>query len=185
MLTVFAAGGVLAVAWFVTALILFVLPAQQPLHHADAIVTLAPGTMRIATAQRAIDEGAADEFWISYLPQGTPDTDGAGVVVEACAPDAPRAVVTTCFTPRSDNTIGEARMVAELVATSGTKSVIVTTEVTHSARAKFLFERCLPAGTDVQMLLVEEPPGWRHLLQRMGYETAAFAKAVLQAHLCD
>lgn len=184
VLTTLVVGIALTVTWFVAAVTVFVLPVQQPLRHANVIVTLAPAGARLTTAQAAFDQGIADQFWVSHFPNETFGTDRVDAVDVACSSNARRAAVTTCFTPRSDNTIGEARIVAELVEATGIDAVIVTTDVTHSARAEFLFERCLPEGTDVQMLLVNEPEDGGYLLQRMVYETAGFAKAIFQAGSC-
>lgn len=74
---------------------------------------------------------------------------------------------------------------AQLVERTGATSVIVTTRKSHAARAKLLFEQCLPSGTEVQMLLVDEPRALGNLLDRMLYETVAFAKALAESGNCD
>lgn len=175
----------LAIAWFVAALILFVLPKQQPLHRADAIVSLAPASMRLPAAMDAVEQGLAPLLWVSHFPKSTSSTgQGLSKATQVCNPDAPNASQTTCFTPTTDDTIGEARAVAKLVEQFGVTHLIVTTNTSHATRAKFIFERCLPPGTKVQMLLVDEPPGHGRLLQRLIYETGASGKAITEVSLC-
>lgn len=174
----------LGAVWFVTALILFVFPKQQTLHSADAVVSLAPASARLTTAVDAVDRGLAPLLWVSYLPTPTQITGNLSTADRVCAPDAPNAATTTCFTPDDNATIGEARAVAELVEQSGATQLIVTTNTSHAARARFLFERCLPEGTEIQMLLVDDPAGKRHLFDRMVYETGAFFKAIFETLDC-
>lgn len=174
----------LGTVWFVTALILFVFPQQQPLHSADAVVTLAPASTRLTTAMGAVDQGLAPLLWVSYLPTPTQITGSLSTADRVCAPDAPNAATATCFTPDASATIGEARAVAELVKQSGATQLIVTTNTSHAARARFIFERCLPEGTEIQMLLVDDPDSHRYIFGRMTYETGAFIKAVAETSDC-
>lgn len=167
-------------AWFVAATIVFVLPHQQSLRHADAIVTLAPAGSRLPVAEEAFNEGISDALWISYFPDDTSGGSQADAANDACDKRSPHANVTTCFTPRSDDTIGEARMVAELVENSSVNSLIIATNVSHSARAKFLFKKILPSDVEVQMLMVEEQGNFYHIAYRMIYESGAFVKAIIR-----
>lgn len=172
-------GGFLA--WFVLALWLFVLPQQEPLREADAIVSLSPASVRLPSAEQAFNDGLATHLWVSHYPSDT--AKPTSVATEICSPDSPDADRTICFTPTTDNTLGEARTVARLAQQVDVSSVIVATHTTHAARTRMLFEACLPEGTDVQMLLVEEPPSRRLLIERMLYETAAIAKDFVRAEL--
>lgn len=172
----------IAIAWFVTALALFVFPRQQPLREADAIVALSPPRERLPVALEAFENGVAPWLWVSYVPRDLESSADRTLADETCASDAEEV---ECFSPFSEDTIGEARAVAELVERTGAKSVIVTTHTSHSARTRFLFENCLPEGTELQLLLVDDPDSPTHAFGRMLYETGAFAKAVAQTHLCD
>tara|TARA_R110002020_G_scaffold151687_1_gene328772 strand:+ start:2431 stop:2985 length:555 start_codon:yes stop_codon:yes gene_type:complete len=175
---------IVAVGWIVTALALFVFPQQSPLHRADALVSLSPPRDRLPAAQEALETGLATRLWISYVPADLSAAEDRTRVDRACAPASSDASGTRCFAPLSNDTLGEARAVAELVEQTGVKSVIVTTHTSHSARARFLFEHCLPEGTEVQVLMVEEPGDPVYVLGRMLYETAAFAKAAAEIQLC-
>lgn len=172
----------LAVAWFVAALTLFVLPRQQPLHEADAIVSLSPPADRLPVALAAFGDGLAPRLWVSYVPRDLVSAEDRALTDRTCGSDPDRI---ECFTPLSENTIGEARAVARLVERTGATSVIVTTHTSHSARTRFLFEHCLPEGTRLQLLLVDETSGARHAWGRMLYETGAFVKAIAEVGLCD
>lgn len=122
---------------------------------------------------------------MSHFPEtADSNSQNRSIATKVCDPDAPKAAQTACFTPATDETIGEARAVAKLVEQSGATRLIVTTNTSHATRAKFIFERCLPSGTEVQMLLVDEPGGNGHLFQRMIYETGAFAKALTEVNSC-
>lgn len=172
----------LAIIWFIAALVVFVLPQQQPLRQADAIVALSPPHERLPIALGALEEGLAARLWISNVDQDLePMADGA-LMDELCASDSS---AVECFVPLSEDTIGEARAVAQLVRDSRAESVIVVTHTSHAARTQFLFERCLPRGTDFEILLVEETRSPVDTLRRMIYETAAAVKAATEVHDCD
>ena len=171
----------LTIAWCVTAIVLFVLPKQQALHPADAVVSLAPASKRLPIALEATEQGLAPLLWVSHFPERADSRlQHPSLAAQVCDPDAAEAAQITCFTPATDETIGEARSVAKLIEQSGATHIIVTTNTSHATRAKFIFEHCLPSGTDVQMLLVDEPGGATHQLGRMVYETGAFAKALTE-----
>lgn len=180
----FGVGFALVGIWFVAALCMFVLPSQQPLHRADAIVVLAPPTSRLPTALGAIESGLSDQLWISHVPPMSSDSPPPDLNIHPCGRPETQ-VAAMCFTPQTNDTIGEARAVGEIVAEADIDSVVVATDITHSARAHLLFERCLPAGTEVQMLLVNERPGKRHLMERMLYESLAYAKALFEVRACN
>lgn len=173
------ASFVLVIFWFVAALATFVLPRQQPLQKADAIVSLSPPTSRLPVALEALRGGLAPQLWLSYVPSDI-QSDQRRLVDTTCSDQN-----VECFAPLSNDTIGEARAVAKLVGLTGAKSVIVTTNVSHSARTRFLFERCLPEGTDIQLLLVDEPSSVWYVVGRMLYETAASVKALAEVGVCQ
>lgn len=175
--------GLAFAAWFVAALVLFVLPQQQPLRKADAVVSLSPPRERLPVALHAVAEGWAPRLWVSYVPDDFIDDDDRDAVDAVCAGDAPADV--TCFRPLTHDTIGEARAVARLIQEQpDVASIIVVTNVSHATRTRYLFERCLPRGIDVQVLLVDEPDSPLFRFGRMLYETGAFAKAIVEAPRC-
>lgn len=171
----------LFLAWFAVAWWLFVSPQQQPLHQADAVVSLAPASERLPAALEAYEDGLAPRLWVSTFPldfdpvRGNPSLSSA--VCDANAPDAARI---TCFTPASDSTIGEAMVIARLVDEAQVSSIVVATHPSHAARAQFLLAHCLPPDTEVQILLVDEPSDGRGIPWRMVYETGAFLKAFVE-----
>ncbi|MDX2377641.1 YdcF family protein [Microbacterium sp. LRZ72] len=166
-----------------TALILFVFPRQEPLHEADAIVVLSPPGERLPAAIRAAEAGLAPHLWVSRVAEELLDRENIEILRTVCQ----RAIslTVTCFEPLSEDTFGEARTVAKLVEANNAKSVIIATDASHAVRARYLFERCLPAGTKVQMLLIDEPDSPSFLFGRMIYETGGFAKAIAEARTCE
>lgn len=174
---------ILTIAWFIIALITFVLPGQQPLRPADAIVVLSPPRERLPVAVNAAEAGLAPKLLVSRVEADLLGTYDNQTLSEICS--EPSTTLVVCFEPVSDDTFGEARAVAELLESTDADSIIVATNVSHSARARYLFERCLPPSTEVQVLLVHEPDVPLYRLGRMLYESAAFAKALIEASACD
>lgn len=172
----------LSIAWFIAALALFVFPRQESLHKADAIVSLSPPRERLPAALKAFEDEMAPHLWISHVPRDIESSDDR-LIDELCR--GAKGSDVTCFRPASHDTIGEARAASELVNESVPQSVIVVTHTSHSTRARYLFERCLPRGTQVQLLLVDEPDSFWFRFERMLYETGAFVKAFAEATKCS
>ncbi|MGP3535786.1 YdcF family protein [Microbacterium sp. RD1] len=174
----------LTLTWFIGALILFVFPRQQPLQKADAIVSLSPPRERLPVALQAVEDGLAPQLWVSNVPADITRQDQS-LMTALCREGEYGDAKVSCFAPLTEDTIGEAGAVADLIQETGAKSVIVVTNVSHSTRVRYLFERCLPAGTRVQLLLVDEPNSPSFRLRRVLYESGAFVKAAIESRRCE
>lgn len=178
-----------AIAVCASALVLWVcaisfqvaMPPQPAPRQADLIVSLAPGYDRLPTALAIFEEGVGDRLAVSWFPSDiSPEEPGyeqVRVETETCTGLEDARV--TCFTPASDDTLGEALASRALVDQYEAKSVLVVTSRYHAFRAQLIFERCLPDGVSVEVVPAPTElslAGWMHHLV---YENAAVVKALI------
>lgn len=85
-----------------------------------------------------------------------------------------------CFEPIEDSTLGEALSLRQLLVAYRWTRVLVVTDRPDAFRARYVFDRCLPRGTTVD---VEVSP--THLTreewgEELVYENAAVIKAIAE-----
>jgi hypothetical protein len=87
-----------------------------------------------------------------------------------------------CPQPDPDTTRGEARMVRDLAARRGWRSVVVVTSTYHARRAQLLLGRCF----DGQLQIVAAPPHepWLRTWARANVELAGLLRALVTAPDC-
>jgi hypothetical protein len=146
---------------------LFVVPAVDAPHRADAIVVFSGPGDRITRAWELADQGLA-----GYVVVSIADT-------RACVPERP-TVVQLCFTPDPATTQGEARAVAELAREHGWDDLIIVSGTTQVTRIRLRQGRCFDG--DVQVVAVREPP-WP-FVYRWVYEHGALIKALVLQRSC-
>jgi len=128
---------------------LFILPDDDRVAKADAVVVLAGSKFRLPVGLELVRRGVAPVLLIS---------DGLD-------PRSPRAVrlcrqgaKVLCPRPDPYSTRGEARLVARLARERGWDSIVVVSSRFHLFRAQILFERCY----DGELAFVGAPsPWWR------------------------
>lgn len=182
------AGGVVAaalIAWFFYATVNILNPSQGELQaRSDAVVSLAPQSHRLPTAQQLISDGVADTLVISYFDHD-PLNFGSGASVDAvplhayCESEAFYEIV--CFTPEENATIGEAYAIASMAREQSWLSLTVVTDTTHAFRTRFILDRCLGDDFDVNVVVAERELAASEKAWHIVYENAAFFKAAWQA----
>jgi hypothetical protein len=87
-----------------------------------------------------------------------------------------------CPRPDPDTTRGEARMVGDLAARRGWRSVVVVTSTYHARRTQLLLGRCF----DGQLQIVAAPPHeqWLRTWARANVELAGLIRALVTAPDC-
>jgi uncharacterized SAM-binding protein YcdF (DUF218 family) len=103
------------------------------------------------------------------------DLKGLGVPANAIVP----------VTHRGTNTREEAIADAQAIAAHGWKKVLLVTSNYHTRRADYIFERTLPAGTELRVISAPDsdydPNGWwrtRNGLKRFLYEAVGYFVAM-------
>ena len=103
------------------------------------------------------------------------DLKGLGVPANAIVP----------VTHRGTNTREEAMADAQAIAAHGWKKVLLVTSNYHTRRADYIFERTLPAGTELRVISAPDseydPNGWwrtRNGLKRFLYEAVGYIVAM-------
>ena len=137
----------MALMWLVAGLVsgvatvgLFITPARSEPVPADAVVVLAGGSgERIERGLDLIRRGYAGVLVVST------GTGGAADAVDCDTSPAEGQPTVICVAPPSDNTRGEAQMVADLAAEHGWSRVLVVTSTYHVTRSRWIFERCVDA----------------------------------------
>ena len=132
LLTLAVLGGGLAFAWFMV-------PRDDVPRDPDAVVVL--GGAGEERAQRGIALAARYDAQLVLSSNARFYAAAQGTV---CDRDA------ICFEPVPENTVGEARNVAELAERHGWDHVTVATSDFHTSRTRFLFRQCL--GDDVTVV---------------------------------
>jgi uncharacterized SAM-binding protein YcdF (DUF218 family) len=122
---------------------LFVWPSTDPVQRSDAVVVLAGGRgERLHKARALVSQGIASTLVISNGRSG-----GWREANRLC--DTPQAFDVVCFTPKPDNTRGEAHAIRELADQRHWNRIVVVTSTYHVFRARLLLERCYRRGLTV------------------------------------
>ena len=144
-----------AIALIGVALPTVVLPETQPVPGGtDAVVLLANGAERYATAQRVVPRGDAELVVVVGSLDDQPD------VAAHCDTSADGYDVT-CLDDAPGDLRGRARQLAATADREGWDDLTVMTATYEVSRARMLFERCV--GTEVEMISTATglgPLGW-------------------------
>ena len=135
--------GVLVIAWVLATVRVVLVPTEDEVGQADAVVVLSGSKHeRLDRGLELVREGVAPVLVISGgLDPRQPRAN------ELCR-DGDEGFSVTCFTPDPDSTRGEARKVADLARENGWKRVLVVTSRFHVTRARMLFDRCTDVDVD-------------------------------------
>lgn len=171
-------GGYVALAsllgYVLIGLPFIVFPSVEPVpKHADAVFVLGPiSATRVAAAEKLLADGVVDAMLWSIPEESRVPGDRYHDLVAPCGVDPD----LTCRYAQPTTTQGEARMLRDVAAEHGWKSVIVITQTSHLVRASMILGRCYP-GTIV-MEPSGEPPysSWPF---QYAYQTVATVKAWL------
>jgi uncharacterized SAM-binding protein YcdF (DUF218 family) len=148
--------------------LLFLLPAGEDPHEADAVVVLGGPGPRIEKGEQLVGDGFVD---IVVLATDTPGN---------CEPDVPAEQL--CFSPEPDTTRGEARMVAGLAKDNGWDDLLLVVQNEQAFRAQLRLRRCL--GADVRITPITVRGSRWESLYRTVYESLALPKALLFQRSC-
>jgi uncharacterized SAM-binding protein YcdF (DUF218 family) len=173
------AGGLVVVVlgglWGIAAGVLVQAPTD-PAHPADALVVFAGGRgERLSKAVSLLQQGVAPVLVIS---------NGRDARWQAanrlCA--SRQAFEVLCPQPEPDTTRGEARMVGDLAARRGWRSLVVVTSTYHARRTQLLLGRCF----DGQLQVVAAAPRvqWFRTWARANVELAGLVRALVTAPDC-
>jgi len=121
-----------------TAVVLVLPQRRDSLRGVDAVVVLAGERNRLGAGLDAVRRSGASTLVIS---NGT--THGWRAANRLCGAVQPTRVL--CPSPRTDDTRGEARMIAGLVRANGWRSIAVVSSNYHVMRAGMLVDRCTTA----------------------------------------
>lgn len=136
----------------------------------DAVVVLGLPKERLATGIELIEAGYSDVLVVS---SPHPVNDAARVPSICRNEDSNYEVI--CFTPQPFTTEGEALTLAQLAAEHGWNEVIVVTYQSHSARARYYFERCA-SEVDTYFVANDRERSFLRWANRMLYETGGWLK---------
>ena len=162
---VFAVAFVLVLALVGLNLRLFVWPASDTVHPADAVVVLAGGNgERLDRALELVRDGVAPTLAVSFGSD------------RLCGSAQPFRVV--CFRPSPDNTRGEAEAIGRLAQAHGWTDIVLVTSTSHVTRARLLVERCYSGQLQVAPATPDaNVPGW---LGAIVHEWGGLAEAMVQ-----
>lgn len=152
----------LFVAWILVGVSVFVYPSDDSFQDVDAVFVLGPATYpRIVIANDIISSRGGDIPLIVSEPAGA-----------ACYDDS-----RVCVAPDPSTTAGEAAALRNQAEELGFERPAVVTFTPHVARARFILSRCY--GDDVAVVGVREPLSFGEMAYEFIYQTAAFAKAIV------
>lgn len=183
-LKIFSGIAIVAViGWLAYATMNIVSPSRGDLNQrADVVVSLAPQQHRLPLAQQLVSGGVADTLLISYFDHDPMNslstTEGDAPLSRYCEEDNANGVM--CFTPEENATIGEAHAVSHLAEEYSWGTVTVVTDSFHAFRTRFIFEQCLDADVDVNVVFSEKDLTLSQWAWHIVYENAAFLKAAWQ-----
>jgi DUF218 domain len=149
--------------------------ATETAHPADALVVFAGGRgERLNTALVLLQHVAP----VLVISNGR---DGRWQAANQLCASRQRFEVL-CPQPDPDTTRGEARMVRDLAARRGWRSVVVVTSTYHARRAQLLLGRCF----DGQLQIVAAPPHepWLRTWARANVELVGLLRALVTAPDC-
>lgn len=166
---------VLGGLWGVAAAVLVQAPTD-PAHSADALVVFAGGRgERLSKAERLLQQDAAPTLVISN------GRDARWPAANRLCASRQRFEVV-CSQPHPDTTRGEARMVGDLAARRGWRSVVVVTSTYHARRARLLLRRCFDGQLQVVAAAPREP--WFRTWARANVELAGLVRALVTGRDC-
>jgi uncharacterized SAM-binding protein YcdF (DUF218 family) len=157
--------GILAGAWLIACLVLFVCPSAETgaPARADAVVVLSGSAARLAPALALIRRHVAPVLALSSVSL-TPKWRAARRLCRAGTYESARVL---CFLARPYSTRGEARTVSELARQRGWHSIVVVSSTFHLTRVDLLFDRCYHG----RLSLVGAPVAWWRLPREWANET--------------
>lgn len=145
-------------------------PRIDPVEHVDAMYVIGPVETRWPEALARADEGVAPIF----LATRSIDGSGRAFFPPNCG-EQRQGYAITCVTPDPYTTRGEARLLAEQVREHGWTHVAIFTSTAHTARARMLMDRCVPAHVSVwDYPRHQTVSGW---LGEFVYQSGAWVKA--------
>jgi uncharacterized SAM-binding protein YcdF (DUF218 family) len=139
---------------------------DDPPEHADAIVVLSDDNYYAERAARAAELFKAG--WAPRVVASGRSLRPYASMAELMQHDlvdrgVPESAVVR-FPNRAENTREEAAAVSEFLASHSWKRVLVVTSNYHTRRARYIYERLLPAGTSLQVSAAHDsefdPSGW-------------------------
>jgi uncharacterized SAM-binding protein YcdF (DUF218 family) len=139
---------------------------DDPPAHADAIVVLSDDNFYAERAARAAELFKAG--WASRVVASGRNLRAYASIAELMQHDlvdrgVPESAVVR-FPNRAANTREEAEAVSAFVASHGWKRILIVTSNYHTRRARYIYERLLPAGTSLQVSAAHDsefdPSGW-------------------------
>jgi uncharacterized SAM-binding protein YcdF (DUF218 family) len=166
---------VLGGLWGTAAAVLVQAPTD-PAHPADALVVFAGGRgERLSKAESLLRQDAAPTLVISN------GRDARWPAANRLCASRQRFEVL-CPQPHPDTTQGEARMVRDLAARRGWRSVAVVTSTYHAGRARLLLRRCFDGQLEVVAAAPREP--WLRTWARANVELAGLVRALVTTQDC-
>jgi uncharacterized SAM-binding protein YcdF (DUF218 family) len=148
----------------------------DPAYPADAVVVFAGGRgERLSEAERLLRRGVAPVLVISN------GRDARWPAANRLCASHQRFEVL-CPRPEPDSTRGEARMVRDLAARRGWRSVVLVTSTYHARRARLLLGRCF--GGHVQVAAAAPSERWSRTWARANLELAGLVRALVAAPGC-
>jgi uncharacterized SAM-binding protein YcdF (DUF218 family) len=134
--------------------------------HSDAIIVLGDDNYNGDRAVRAAELFKAG--WAPYIVASGRYLRPYSSIAELIQRDLadrgvpPSAVVR--FSHRAENTREEAFALSQLISTRGWKRILLVTSNYHTRRAEFIFERVIPAGTELRVVAAHDsqydPDNW-------------------------
>jgi uncharacterized SAM-binding protein YcdF (DUF218 family) len=167
---------------------------DDPPAHADAIVVLSDDNYFGERAARAAELFKAG--WAPRVVASGRNLRPYASIAELMEHDlkdrgVPESGVVR-FPNRAENTREEAAAVSEFVASHGWKHILVVTSNYHTRRARYIYERLLPAGTALQVSAAHDsefdPSGWwrtRLGVKLFFYETGGLLVAIWELRHYD
>jgi uncharacterized SAM-binding protein YcdF (DUF218 family) len=150
---------------------LFIWPTTNTVDRADAVVVFDGGSgERLQKARALMARNTAPTLAISAGKELDQD-DADGLCGE------PQEFEVVCFTPRPDNTRGEARGIAEIARRRRWDRMALVTSTYHVLRARMLVERCYSGRLGVIAASPSSNPfDW---VANLAHEWGAVAEAVI------
>ena len=139
---------------------------DDPPAHADAIVVLSDDNYYAERAARAAELFKAG--WAPRVVASGRNLRAYASIAELMQHDlvdrgVPESAIVR-FPNRAENTRDEATAVSAFVASHSWKRILVVTSNYHTRRARYIYERLLPAGTSLQVSAAHDsefdPSGW-------------------------
>ena len=175
-----------AVAWTGLVSLNVAFPSHGVKGRYDVIVSLAPGEFRLPTSLELYESGrVSDHLAISWIASdahlGGDLYSRVDLQTDVCVHNVDPRVI--CFEPTEDSTLGEALSLRTLLIEHEWTSVLLVTDRTHAFRARYVFERCLPPGTVVNVEVAPLHLTGADWAEELSYENGAVLKAIIETAL--